>query len=57
MDLGATICTPRSPDCGRCPLRALLRAPSREGDPERYPVKAPKAARPHRAGHRLLARA
>ncbi len=22
MDLGATVCTARAPDCGRCPLRA-----------------------------------
>lgn len=22
MELGATVCTPRTPDCGRCPLRA-----------------------------------
>jgi A/G-specific adenine glycosylase len=49
MDLGATICTPRSPDCPRCPLRAHCAA-YREGAPELYPVKAPKAARPRRAG-------
>lgn len=49
MDLGATICTPRRPACGRCPLSARCAA-FREGEPERYPVKAPKAARPHRDG-------
>ena len=49
MDLGATICTPRNPACGLCPLRGWCAA-SREGEPERYPVKAPKAARPHRHG-------
>ena len=49
MDLGATICTPRSPACGRCPVRGWCRA-SAEGEAERYPVKAPKAARPHRRG-------
>ena len=49
MDLGATICTPRSPACGLCPLRARCKAYA-EGQPERYPVKAPKAARPHRTG-------
>ena len=49
MDLGATICTPRSPACGRCPLTSHCAA-YREGDPARYPVKAPKAARPHRNG-------
>ncbi len=49
MDLGATICTPRSPDCGRCPLSAHCAA-FREGRPEAYPVKAPKAAKPRREG-------
>jgi A/G-specific adenine glycosylase len=49
MDLGATICTPRSPACGLCPVRAWCSAYA-EGQPERYPVKAPKAARPHRLG-------
>lgn len=49
MDLGATICMPRSPDCGRCPL-AFLCAARAEGDPARYPVKPPKAAKPRRQG-------
>jgi len=49
MDLGATICTPRNPDCPRCPLRAWCLA-WREGDPARYPFKAPKAAKPRREG-------
>jgi A/G-specific adenine glycosylase len=49
MDLGATICTPRNPACGLCPVRRWCKAYA-EGDPERYPVKAPKAARPHRHG-------
>jgi len=49
MDLGATICTPRNPDCPRCPLKAWCLA-YREGDPARYPVKAPKAAKPRREG-------
>ena len=49
MDLGATICTPRGPQCARCPVSAFCRA-YREGRPEAYPVKAPKAARPHREG-------
>src|SRR5690606_31475211 len=50
MDLGATICTPRNPACGICPLRedcaAFLTA-----DPAAFPVKAAKKARPHRHGH------
>jgi len=49
MDLGATICTPRSPDCGRCPLQAHCAAFA-ESRPAAYPVKAPKAARPWREG-------
>jgi A/G-specific adenine glycosylase len=46
MDLGATICTPRSPDCGRCPVASLCAA----RDPQAYPRKAAKAARPKREG-------
>ncbi len=49
MDLGATICTPRNPACGLCPVRGWCKAFA-EGAPERYPVRAPKAARPHRQG-------
>jgi A/G-specific adenine glycosylase len=49
MDLGATICTPRSPDCPRCPLAVHCRAWA-SGDPARYPVKSPKKPRPQRAG-------
>jgi A/G-specific adenine glycosylase len=47
MDLGAAICTPRSPDCGRCPLAFCCEA-RRRGDPERFPVKAARAPRPRR---------
>ena len=36
MELGATICRPKRPDCGRCPLAEDCRA-RLEGDPERYP--------------------
>jgi len=49
MDLGSAICTPRSPDCGRCPLSHLCLALA-AGEPERYPVKSPKAAKPRRTG-------
>jgi A/G-specific adenine glycosylase len=38
MDLGATLCTSRSPRCGECPLAATCVA-RRQGQPERYPVK------------------
>jgi A/G-specific adenine glycosylase len=49
MDLGATLCTPRSPDCGRCPLAAPCEA-RRGGVPDRFPLKAAKAAKPRREG-------
>ncbi|WP_343519603.1 A/G-specific adenine glycosylase [Sphingomonas sp.] len=49
MDLGATICTPRSPKCLLCPLADRCDARA-EGRPEAYPVKAPKKARPVRYG-------
>lgn len=49
MDLGATICTPRKPDCGRCPVSGWCEA-RREGEPGLYPVKPPKTARPRRDG-------
>ena len=49
MDLGATICTPRNPACGICPLMDDCRA-RKQGDPSRYPVKAAKKAKPERQG-------
>ncbi len=42
MDLGATICTPRSPACGLCPFREPCRARA-EGTAETYPRKDKKA--------------
>ncbi len=50
MDLGATICTPRNPACGICPLRDDCAALA-TADPARFPVKAAKKAKPHRVGH------
>lgn len=49
MDLGATICTPKKPACILCPLNDNCMA-LKEGEPEIYPVKAPKKARPIRYG-------
>jgi A/G-specific adenine glycosylase len=49
MDLGATICTPRSPSCLICPLSAFCAA-FKQREPERFPIKAPKAPRPIRRG-------
>ena len=47
MDLGATICVPRTPKCMLCPLSELCRARA-EGIAETLPRKAPKAERPTR---------
>ena len=49
MELGQTICTPRRPDCTRCPLSAHCAAFA-AGEPEAYPVKAAKSPRPRRQG-------
>jgi A/G-specific adenine glycosylase len=54
MDLGATICTPRAPACGICPLMADCAARA-QGDPARFPVKAAKGDKPTRAGTAFLA--
>ena len=49
MDLGATICTPKKPSCLLCPLQQHCAAFAK-AKVEAYPVKAPKAAKPQRAG-------
>ena len=49
MDLGASICRPRAPDCPACPLRTDCKAASL-GTPEAFPRKARKRDRPHRFG-------
>ena len=49
MDLGATVCTVRAPRCLLCPLSADCAA-YRAGEPARFPVKTPKAAKPARVG-------
>ncbi len=49
MDLGATICTPRNPVCGLCPLSNFCRA-REQGTMSEFPVKAPKKAKPVRKG-------
>jgi A/G-specific adenine glycosylase len=55
MDLGATICTPRSPACGICPVMEMCRARA-EGIATELPRKAPKKAKPVRHGIAYLAR-
>ena len=49
MDLGATVCRPKSPLCDRCPVSAHC-AGLATGAPERYPRRTAKAVRPHRHG-------
>ena len=49
MDLGATICTPRSPACGICPWRDACSGRV-EGIHESLPRKTPKAKKPIRHG-------
>lgn len=44
MDLGASLCTPRSPTCLLCPLAEVCKA-HREGNPEDYPVRTRKLKR------------
>jgi A/G-specific adenine glycosylase len=46
MDLGATVCTPKSPACERCPLATLCLAYQR-GVQEERPVSRPRQALPH----------
>ena len=49
MDLGAMICTPRAPQCGRCPLAGLCAA-NAAGIAETLPTRRPKRAKPTRYG-------
>lgn len=49
MDLGATICTPRSPACAICPLIEPCDARA-QGIAAELPRKLPKAAKPERTG-------
>ena len=49
MDLGATICRPKAPDCGACPLSADCAAFA-SGRPEAFPAPKVRKARPHRHG-------
>ena len=49
MDLGATICTPKSPKCAQCPWIKACAAYA-TGAPETFPRRAAKAERPRRFG-------
>ena len=56
MDIGAAVCTPRSPDCPACPMQFACAAAA-AGEPQAYPRKAPRKTRPQRRGAAFLARA
>jgi A/G-specific adenine glycosylase len=49
MDLGATVCRPKAPDCAACPLVSQCRA-AKAGTAERYPLRQAKKQRPTRFG-------
>lgn len=55
MDLGATICTARQPQCLLCPVQNLCRGLA-SGEPEKYPVKTRKLKRSAQALSLLWAR-
>ncbi|HEY1454766.1 MAG TPA: A/G-specific adenine glycosylase [Roseiarcus sp.] len=55
MDIGATICRPRNPDCSSCPL-ARDCAAFRTGKPEAYPRRAGARMKPRREGAVFFAR-
>jgi A/G-specific adenine glycosylase len=49
MDLGATICRPKAPRCGECPIASDCVAVA-SGDPGAFPEPRKRSARPHRHG-------
>ncbi|WP_284876726.1 A/G-specific adenine glycosylase [Brevundimonas sp. MEB006b] len=49
MDLGATVCRPKSPSCVTCPVASECLGLA-TGDPTRFPIKTKKAEQPHRRG-------
>ncbi len=49
MDLGASLCSPRAPECLLCPLRTSCKAAA-TGKPDQFPVKPAKHAKPQRFG-------
>ena len=49
MDLGATICRPKKPDCSACPLANGCAALA-SGSPEAFPAPKNRTVRPHRHG-------
>jgi A/G-specific adenine glycosylase len=55
MDLGATVCTARSPSCLSCPMQKLCRA-HQQGKVHAFPVKTKKLKRTSQSIWLLLAR-
>ncbi|KQT49614.1 A/G-specific adenine glycosylase [Devosia sp. Leaf420] len=53
MDLGATICAPRTASCLICPLQPDCLG-TRTGNPTMFPIKPVKAERPTRRGHAFV---
>ncbi len=53
MDLGATLCTRRHPDCSKCPISCKCLA-FLQGNPTSYPTPKPKVPRPHRQSRMIL---
>lgn len=45
MDLGATLCKPKNPECSRCPFQKNCIA-ALENNPEHYPGKKPRQIKP-----------
>jgi A/G-specific adenine glycosylase len=54
MDLGATLCTPRRPACGLCPVRAECRGYA-DGLAEALPYREERSERPVRRGVTFVA--
>jgi len=46
MDLGSMLCTPKDPQCPRCPLHRFCKGRA-SGEPERFPTKRLKKSVPH----------
>jgi A/G-specific adenine glycosylase len=55
MDIGATICRPRNPLCGECPLNPVCSA-ARTQSPEDFPPRRARQRNPARAGAAFYAR-
>lgn len=55
MDLGATVCTTKQPDCGACPLHSMCLA-RKDNNPEAYPGKKKKKQLPVKSQYFFLLR-